>query len=425
MVAHDLPKRARFFVESTFATAPADWTASGSNVYVIDPDFAEAKQGVVENANIRTLALDPHDMIATLRSGGSIKFAAYMHSHTANAAEGGTATAYPLTDMLHNAMGGRDLGRAIGFAGGTASAPEVDSETGFVIGDWIFAYDTSAGTGQFYRIVDLPGADVLTLDRDLHFTPDAGGADVAHAVICCYLHELSLSQHTHAQHKTASMLLQGQLDERAEDVSGLKLAATIEPITAGEPMRVSFDGKLITFRREGLSSQALTGTVYGEQGLVPGSGRTSYFKFAAQGDPLATTLVRGPITPTLGIGWEHDQSAAGVEGANGYVATGFGEAALEVTVDYDDDWPTAFRAGTHYHALTQIGATPSAAVGIYCPNLEIIAEPVPMDVGGLTSATITMRAHADTHADSLLDASALTGDDYYKAISPIQVLFVA
>jgi hypothetical protein len=423
MARHALPRQARIFVESTFATPPADWTASGSNILLIEPDVSGVVESVVDNENIRPYALGVYDKIHTLRSEGTYSFASYVYSSTANAAEAGTAVAYPLTDLLHNAFGGRDLGLAIGFAAGTAAAPEVDSETGYVVGDWIFAFDASAGTGRFQRIIDLPGADVLTLDRDLAFTP--GASDVAHAVIEVYLHELSLTQHTHAQHKTLSILVQGQADDDATDIAGSKLAATIEPITEGEPLRVSFEGTVTTFRSEELQVESLTGTVYGEAGLVPGRGRTTTLELAPVGDPLAAQLVRGPITPTVGITWAADGSPAGVEGRNGHVAEGFGETMIEISVDYSDTWATAFRAGTHYHLLVQVGNTPTGAMAIYYPNLEIAEEPVRVDVGGLSSCKIVFVAHMDDHPDSQIDATALSGDNFYKATSPMQVLFVA
>jgi len=423
MARHAIPREAKIFVESTFATPPADWTASGSNILLIEPDVSGVVEGVVDNENIRRFALGTYDKIHTLRSGGSFNFSSYIYSSTANAAEAATAVAYPLTDLFHNAMGGRDLGLCIGFAGGTAAAPEVDSETGFVVGDWIFAYDDSAGTGRFQRIVALPGADVLTLDRDLAFTP--GAADVAHAVIECYLHELSLTQHTHAQHKTLSVYLQGQATDDAIDISGSKLALTVEPITDGEPMKASFEGSVTTFRSEELQVVTLTGTVYGETGLVPGRGRTCTLELAPVGDPLAAQLIRGPITPTVGITWAPDSSPAGVEGRNGHVAEGFGGTMVEISVDYSDDWAEAFRAGTHYHMLVQIGNTPEGSVGIYYPNLEIAEEPVRVDVGGLSSCKIVFAAHMDDHADSQIDTSGLSGDNLYKALAPMQVLFVA
>lgn len=422
MATHEKPREAKIYIETTFGTPP-DWSAAGSRVLVIDPDVSGVEEGVVDDENIRPLVLDPYDMIHTLRSGGSYSFSAYVHSHTVNAAEAATATSYPLTDMLLVALGGRDLGNAIGFSGGTAAAPEVDADTGYVIGDWLFCTDDTTGTGRFHRICALPGADVLTLDRDLAFTP--ASADVAHAVIMCYLHELSLTEHTHAQHKTLSIYLQGRATDDAMDISGSKLAANIEPITEGEPMKVSFEGTVTTFRSEELERATLTGTIYGEQGVVPGRGRTTTLELAPVGDPLASQLIRGPITPTIGITWAADSSPAGLEGRNGHVAEGFGECTIEISVDYSDEWAVAFRAGTHYHMLVQVGNTPSSAVGIYYPNLEIMSEPVRVDVGGLVSCKLMLKAHADTHPDSMIDTSGLSGDAYYKAISPMQILFAA
>lgn len=429
MVAHALTREAKTFIETTFGTPPADWTASGSRVLVIEPNIESVAQANVENENIRGETLDPYDRIHTLRSGGTVSFASYLHSSPVNAAEAATATvtAFPLADMMLVALGGRDLGLAIGLAGGSAAAPEVDDQTGLAVGDWQFFYDTSGGTGRFQRIIALPGADVLTLDRDLPFTPDAGGADVAHAVIECYLHELSITDHTHAQHKTLSMLVQGRGSEDAIDMSGVKLAASIEPITEGEPCRVSFEGMVTTFRSDGFAKPTLTGTEYGEAGLVPGIGRTTTFEIAEVGDPLTNTgvLIRGPITVKVGITWESDSSPAGLEGRNGYVATGFGETGLEFTVDYDKSWVEAYRAGTHYHVLIQVGNTPAGAMGFYFPNLEIIEEPVRVDVGGITSCKVVMAAHMDTHPDAQIDHTTLSGDTRYKAVAPLQVLFVA
>lgn len=407
-------RQQKFLEETTFAAAVADWTAVGQRVHMIDPDTTGAMQAVVNNENTRQFAIGPYTPIKTLRNG-SISFSAYLHSLSANAAEAGTATSEPIDKMLRVAMGGRDLGKCIGFAGGSASAPEVDSETGYVVGDWIFAYDDSASVGRFRRIWALPGADVFTLDKDLHFTPAT--ADVAHAVVDCYLHELALTQHTHTEHKTCALYFQGQSGDDALDVLGAKLAATIEPITAGEPLKLSFEVPHARSRHEELQAVTLTGTVYGEAGLVPGQGNASITEIAQTGDPLATLLIRGSVTITLGIGWEPDSSPSGTEGVNGWVATGMGETKIEVMVDHDDAWHEAFRAETEYHFIHQVGDQPTGAVAFYAPRMVLAEEPVRVDENGLSSSKLVFLCLVD---ETL--ATGLTGTDYYKAISPIHIL---
>jgi hypothetical protein len=345
-----------------------------------------------------------------------------MHGKPTHAAEGAAATAFPLSNMLAAAVGHQDLGYGVGIAdaGATPNEIEVDSDPGFVLGDFVYAYDTSAGVGQFYRVTAIAAGPpvVLTLDRDLHFTPDAGGADRLYSVIDVYLHQASATQHDHANHKTLQFQVQGEGDEEVWILKGVKPTVTIENLEAGVPTQVSFAHLVTSYDHETATKAVFSGTESGEAGAVPAIADTSLFLMATKGSPLVSVDQRSAITVNPGVGYDRVMGVNGYEGVHGHV--GNVEAPmLEVMVPFDNSYASEFSALTEKHALIQIG-TGTEAWGVYYPQLSYDSYPVRNDEGGLSGSTLSFFARENQDSPG-----GLTGDNLEKFRSPFHILIVA
>ena len=426
MTSHAIPRQIAFYVETGFVTGgPADWSANGTYMYCIEPDITGVVQASTANENNQLRARAFHPNIRTLRNGNAT-FSCYMHGKPTNAAEAAAATTYHLAELLQAALGGKDLGWSAGVVSSGAEGTdeiEIGADPGFEVGDWIYALDTSSGVGEFYRIEAIAAGPpiTLTLDRDLHFTPDVGGADTIHAVIDCYIHQQSTTQPSHAQHKTLQLLVQGQDDEDVVICKGAKPQVTIEPITAGEPTRLSFDVLVTTFdgADEALKEDFGSATPVGEAGIVAGIGQTCSFKMADFGSPLAAVTQIGAITVNPGVSYERIMSAAsGNEGVIGHMDT-LEDTTLEVMLEFDADYNSEYRAGTAKHALIQVG-NGTDAWGVYMPKLEYATEPVRGDEGNVTTSNCSFRA-----LENSASPGSLTGDSLWKWRSPMHILMVA
>lgn len=426
-VAHALPRYICFAVEATFCVGPdpGDYPSEGTYCYVTNVDTSGLVEQVADNENNVTHPREIHDLIHTLRSGGSLPFGVYLHGKPGTVtAEAAQATTFHIAELARAALGGLRLGWSIGFSGGTASAPTVDADPGFKVGDFIYAYDDDEGLGDFYRIlaiVDNEGTITLTLDRDLHFTPAA--ADVARAVICVYIHGYATTQHDHTNHKTLTILAQGDATGDVWIAHGCKPTMTIEPITAGQPLQASFECAVTTFDAcdETTAEDFSAETPVGEQPLVPGRGSSTKFKLADFGSPLVDAVQRGAITVNPGVTYEPVESASGDDGVLGYVDT-LAPAMLEVIVPFNKDHNADFRARVHKHALISVckSGDETEAVGFYFAELEYAAEPPRSDEGSLTGCALSFRAHLNSAS-----AGSLEGDDKEAWRSPLCMLFTA
>lgn len=421
MVAHALPRKFAFYTATAWGPSggPSDWSTDGTYTYVTNIDTAGLVQATVANENNVMRPRAKHANIRTLRNG-SMSFGVYAHAKTTHAAEGAAATTYHIAELLRAALGGRDLGYGIGFSGGSASAPEVDSDPGFEQGDWIYAFDTSTGIGEFYRITSIAAGPpvVLTLDRDLHFTPV--GADRAYSVIDCYIHQAATTQHDHANHKTLWCLAQGDASTDVYVAKGVKPSLGISEITAGVPVQFSFDCQVATFDADEAVAEDFGSAIpTGEAGLVSGIGTSTNVRFATYGDPLPSTNIsaRGSISVDPGVGYDIVDASTGWEGIEGFVDN-LGDTVLEMMVPFNSSYNAEFRAGTKKHVLVQIGESTNA-IGIYMPRCEYGSEPVRSDEGGLTSSSITLRA-----LENEADPGSLTGDDLEKWRSSMHILIV-
>lgn len=421
---HALPRWISFFVETAFGTGgPANWVTDGTHCFVTNVDTSGLVEQSVENENNITHPRYVHDMIHTLRNG-SMSFGLHLHGKPGTVtAEAAQATTFHLAELARAALGGMRLGWSIGFSGGTASAPEVDSNPGYVVGDWIYAYDDSAGTGDFYRITAIAAGPpvVLTLDRDLHFTPAA--EDVARAVISVYVHGRVTTSHKNANHKTLQILAQGDADDDIYIGRGCKPTMTLEAISPGSPLQASLD--VAVTRHDAPDDETKKDFAaldpVGEAPLVPGRGASTKFKLANVGSPLVATEQRGDITVAPGVEYEPVTAAAGYEGVLGYVDT-LGPAGMEVMVPFDSGYHADFRAHQHKQALITIAksGTETEAIGVYFPELEIAAEPPRNDQGNLSGLSLSFRAQLNKTS-----AGSLTGDDKEHWLSPMCLLFTA
>lgn len=424
-VAHALPRVFLFRVEASSDLAAGlgaiDWTSGSTRHYVIGPDVSALVRQHVANENIVERWVQTHREIPTVKSGVELPFACYMHGSPSTAAEGAQSaiTNYPLATLLKNALGGLYRGYAVGVAGGTASAPAVDSDTNIGIGDWLAFKDASTGVSHMYQVRAKPGANVLTLDRDLHFTPDAGGADTAHAVIVVYLDGDVVTHHDDADHTLLAVLVAGEHDDDVFEARGVKLALSIAPINPGEPTRVTFAGK-VTSQSKVAKPGSFPSTIHGEAGTVPGVSDTYAAFIGDVGSAMAATTLRGTVTPNVGIGYDAVMGAGGTEAVLGYVGTGRTDITVEVEALFDGQWFTDYDDGTEKSLLIEIGDRENSMPwALYYPQLEIMSEPV--RVGDqLTGLKIMMRAR-----ENEADPGALTGASLRRWRSPIQILVQA
>ena len=419
-IAHVQPRTVAFFVESAFATPPADWDASGTEFFCIEPNVEALKQAIFENENYRQRPEGHHKMILGLKNG-EFSFSAYLHGSPNTAAENAVSTSITITKLLKNAMGGENLGFAEGIAGGTAALPELDDVDNFEQGDFLFMTDATTNEGQFYRIrfVDTVTSGVL-LDRDLHFTPDGGGADKAHAVIDNYYSKDALTDHTDSNHTTLSFFFKGEDSEDLFEASGCKLSLTIPAFEPGTGIMVEFAGNATTFNNENLVAPALATAPDGEAPGVVSTGNDTLVLLADATGSLET-LETFSFEPTIGITHAPVVGPNGTEGRHGFVAQGFGATGLNMSVVYDDEFAEEFRAQRDKQAMIQVGNTANNAYAVFYPYLEYSENPSRGEASDLTSAELIFRARENQDIAS----GSLSGEDIEKFKSSVHVLFVA
>ena len=419
-IAHALPRKFVFVEESQdldLGLASVDYS-TGERLWVIAPDVSGVKQQHVANERIRERVLDLPQDIKTLKSGVEMPFQVYMHGSPSTAVEGAQAaiTNYPLAKLIRCAIGGLYRGYSIGIASGTASAPVVDSDTNIGIGDYLWAKDASTGEEHVYRVLAKPGANVLTLDRNLHFTPDAGGADVFHAAIDFYVDQDAITHHDDAAHTLLAILVQGEHDDDVLSLRGCKLGMTINPINPGEPTRLSF-GSMVT-SHEWIAAPSVPATIYGEAGSVPGISDTYAAFVANAGSAMVATTLRGTVTPTVSISYEAVPGVGGTEGVLGYVANGFEGIMLDVEALFNSQWFTDYNAGTDKTLLIEIGdQAGSMPWALHMPQGEIIEQPARAEGSGLAGLKIMLRGR-----ENQASPGALTGVGLRKWLSPLHII---
>lgn len=406
MVANAIQRTVAIDREGTFQDPAAkNWdalTANGYLIYVFDLDDSGIKQAIVRNKNLKQRSAATNAPILGLKNH-DYSFGKYWNSlSTGFAAEAAQATRIGQDEVLLNAFGAEVRGFAAGIAGGTAAAPTVDAAHGnnLVKYGWSFFYDLSATDGFFRQYASIAdgggGADTLTMvaGHTLPFTPDPGGADVAYACVHHHPDWDVLEDHTAAGKTSLTTFLKGRHAEDNFESKGVQLTVDMGPIEQGVPAEFKITLLGSNFTHEGISQPALAQAVSGGPGRVVGRGVSTMCHFANAGALLATQNFWGAITITLGVQHDRVTGPNAPEGVHGHGVTEEAHDAtmVEVTVPFDDNWSTDFRAETKKHLLIQIGTKlVEDPKFIYFPKLAI-EDVVEVSVGGRRGTKITMRA---------------------------------
>lgn len=399
----------------------ADWS-DGVPFLAVDPDFTGMQQQTIENMNYRQRALATRGKVLSL-ANGACQFKVYLHGRSTAAAEGSRATRttpdFPIADFMQNAWGGVRLGYCAGIASGSASAPVVDAAAGanYAAGDWGFFIDSDTGEGEFKKILSI-ATDTLTFwaGHDLSFTPAA--TDTVGAVIQCYPHTDILKNKNHASHLTQSFLDLGDLADDGRQGVGVKLNLTaIEGIAAGEAAQLVFEGMVTQLVNAGIAHPTV-GTPLGDAPVVTSTGDDTFVQISEVGAALADIEAQS-VTITPGISSQAVKGPGGLEGVHGYnLVQGSADSMMvEVVVDYDDAWNTAFRAGTRYQVLVQVGREPGRAWGAFFANCEIAEDPQRTATTDLSTTTLKLRP-----LESEVSTAA-TGDNLEKVRAKGELLF--
>lgn len=400
MPANAIQRTVAFDREASFADVTAkNWdalTVNGDVILCHDLTF-DARRPKIPNKNLKQRAGATRPGVLSLKNH-PVGFSYYWKANSANAAEAAQAARTAQDELLFNALGGEHRGFAAGIAGGTAGAPTVEAAHGnnLVPYGWSFFYDTDATQGFFRQYASIAdggaGADTLTMatGHDLPFTPDVGGADVAHACVAHYAHWDALEDHTHASHTSLTMFFKGRHTERSSESKGCKLGVEMTAIEQGTIPELIFSGLGTDFDTDGITQPALSVTPEGGPGSVVGSGSTTLCYLVTSAATLATQTFWGSITPTFGIVPERVHGPNGREGVHGHGITedSYDASGIEITVPFDDSWITAYHAETTYHMLVQIGTAIIGSRFLYCPLLAFAEEPQPVSVGGREGLTL-------------------------------------
>jgi hypothetical protein len=420
------PRSFTFALEGALGGGPpTDWATDGRNMLVIEPDVSGVTQTRLDNENIRPSRLDVLPMIPGLKSESTVSWSMYWHAAGVSAAEASQATSTDQSTIYKAALGGERLCWSTGFQGtGTAAAPELDADPGFVAGDWGFAYDASAGRGLFVRLEAVsagPAPFVATLLDPLDFSPDDVG-DVWHATILNYPDQGALDNPDDPNHETLAVLVTGDHPEDVYELLGVKPAMSIEGLAAGELVRVAIEAGVTNYPDQMPAKPTIPGAPSGIAPLTVASGSSTTVRLADLGAPLAAVNCRGTIEIELGIGWDRTLGACGAEGSKGWFAT-IEPATITITLAFDDDFDDDFFTDPqpYHHVLIQIGDQPTNATAIYFPKLEIMEKPVRVDEQGTTSIQVKWRAHIDPAAAG----SPLTGDDLDRRRAPFVLIQAA
>jgi hypothetical protein len=416
-MAHALPREAAVTVEATFGEDQTDWPTNGTPIKVIEPDF-ELTRNEAENENTTPRRHAVLDLVPGLKSDSTLSHAIYMTASGGNAADQAQAVATTESDILRSALGGRRLGYRADMSGGTAAAPTVTLDPGFVDGDWVFGWDADGSVHRFVKIDAASASPTLTLLDPLPFVPTA--SDILYAVTTIYSDELS-HDHTSANYTTLGWLIQGEDTDDVFAMRGCKPAVSIEGITAGERIKYTFDYLVADWPDVMPAKQSLVGAPSGIAPLTVGTGSKATVLIADVGSPLAAVDCRGTIEVELGVTWEKIMGpCSDVEGVKGYISS-IEPATLTLRVAFDDVALVAeYFAGTKKHCLLQFGDQPTNATGIYFGNLEYMMRPQRADEGGETITEIVFRAHEDPG-----DTTGLTGDDLAQRRAPFVLLHTA
>lgn len=422
MVGSALTKTVAYGVESSLASGTADYDATGTIIHVTEINLDNLMQGVIENQNIKQRVTGTRAPILGLKASG-FSFGMYFCGSETNAAEGAQATVTHISPLLKNALGGQIAGYSAGLAGGSTTAPTVETGEGSAnFGDYWFGffYDASAGKGYFRQIASW-STDTATVasGHALPFTPDGGGADRIYAAVVHYPDQDALVSYSDANHTTLSFFVKGAPGDNNYEIDGVKLSAELAGLEQGSLAMLNFEGQCVTFANENLTPPDLDSTPEGTAGHVIGSGTDTVYSWAATGVALAS-FEAWSVAPQVGIKYQPVNGPNGQEGVHGFTGTGYDDTMVTVTVPYSDDYAAEFRAGTERHLMVQIGTATTRSCFVYFPRLAYAKNPALGVSADLSSITLEFRA-----LERELDVSGMDADDAELAQAKIVLGYVA
>lgn len=394
------------FEESSFGQPPADWSASGTAFYCVEPNFEGVQQGSVPNQNYTQRPNERHTVVQSLRNC-QVSFGVYAHGRGGSGiAEGSSATSDYQASLMQNAWGGVRLGLHANIeAGSTATIVNVGAGQGasLLAGSVLFMCDTSDGSRGRFVVVGSRSTDALTLKTDVPFGAPAA-TDTGGAVVTSYCQTAALISPSHADYLTHSLLDFGELADDIREVSGCKLNLTaIEGTNSGESPLLRFEVLCATHDNEGLTAPTLAAPV-GEAQLVVGQGEDTFVMLAEYGTSAMAAVVPQSISIVPGFKSQPVPGVGGVEGRLGYTMVPTEDTTITLVVDFDDSWATAWENGTQYHLLYQVGTEAGVAIGWYAPRMEIVEDPMRTVSTDMTTMTIKFRCLEDDASTTVTGA---------------------
>jgi hypothetical protein len=413
-IAHALPRTFSSIVETTFADTTVDFDVSGTQFFAFEPDISGVQQEVFENLNNRPTAFMEHQNVRGLKSQSTCTWAEYLTGSGTTAAAGAQATANVLTDHMLAALGGRSLNYATIAVSNAGPVVTVTTGEGvnFTVGDMVYINDPTAG-GSWFRVENIAGDD-LTLDRTPPFTVSSTPLVAGIQSYCDWFVATTPSE---AQHKTLALAIKGVDSEDIWELYGVKPQMEIDELQQNTAPTLRFNGLVTKFEWETLTAPALSAQNEGEAPLANSVGCSFKFKIAEVGSDLADVDAY-KIQPRFGITYAGVDGPNGCEGRHAFIGAGF-DPGLDVTLQFDDDYGTGFRAKTLYHALIEIG-NGDDSVSIYYPYLEIASEPKRSGEDNV-SVDVVFRALRNQVAEPL----PLTAADERRWQAPFHVTLTA
>jgi len=391
------------FEETTFGSAPADWSASGTAFLCVAPNFEGVIQGSIENENYRQRALATREKVRALRNC-QISFGVYAHGRGGTGvAEGASATTDYQNTIMESAWGGSLLGLHANIeAGSTSTIVNVGAGQGASLlpGSTMFMCDVSDSNRGRFVVVSSRSTDAITLKTAVPFGSPAA-TDTGGATITNYFNTDALVNQADTDYSTLAFIAFGELSDDVQQVTGCKPNLTaIEGLAPGEAPIMRFEVLCATGDNEGLTAPTGFTDPDGESPVVTATGSDTYVSIAEYGTAALADIEAQSFVITPGVISQPVPCVGGVEGRSGYTMTGFDETMIELVVDYDDSWAAGWEAGTQYHVMIQVGSTAGTAIGWYAPRCEIAEDPARTTTTDLATTTLKLRCLEDSASTS-------------------------
>jgi len=409
-----------------FGQGVADWAAvqvgDGGPIRIFDLNISALRQAMLEDKNYRRRAGGEFPMFGGLKNG-QFSFSFYRAGNPATpAAAGVQAGQRAFDELLFNAFGGESRGFAAAITGGTALIPTVTAANVATQDQqsWGFFRDISAPENSRFRrfTTTTTGNMTLATGHQLPFVPVNGDVMTA-AVVHNLRYEVIENNANNSSH---TFLAMGQHVEDSIEARGVAFAIPSMTIEAGVPVELPVTALCASIvDMEGITQTVITEVDQGQHAGVVGSGQATICEFANVGSNLASVQFTGQIAINFGIERDPMVGPNGLEGVHGYGITpgSYSGTTVDVTVDFDDNNVTQFRAGTEKHLLVQIGTGNTLTHGVYFPRLAWREEPERVDVNGRVYHTLRFKALEPED-----DVSALSGSEVARVKAKFSLLRV-